>query len=101
MVHASFAMLAMISSLNLISASILKSALSESNIRLSEDGCLIYSSLPDITKAHLFRNYMDEYGREVTIDLLLLVHADHHRLTLTILLNHCIIPSIQRQPRLS
>jgi hypothetical protein len=52
--------------LNSVAASNLKSALSESNIRLSDEGYLVYGSLPDITKAHLFRDYVDEYGREVT-----------------------------------
>lgn len=53
-----------------ITASILTSALSESNIRLSDEGFLVYGSLPDLTKAHLFRNYMNEYDREVSVDLI-------------------------------
>jgi hypothetical protein len=68
MLHTSFVVLAIISSLSFSSASILTSALTESDIRLSDEGYLIYGSLPDITKAHLFRNYMDEYAREVTTD---------------------------------
>jgi hypothetical protein len=55
-----------LNSLNLIAASNLKSALSESNIRLSDEGYLVYGSLPDITKAHLFRDYVGEFDREVT-----------------------------------
>ena len=82
MAHIPFTVLAIVSSFNLIAASILTSALSESNIRLSDEGYLIYGSLPDITKARLFRNYMNEYGREVTIDPLPPDHAEHYRLSL-------------------
>jgi Cathepsin propeptide inhibitor domain (I29)/Papain family cysteine protease len=82
MVHIPFTFLAMICSVNLIAASILTSALSESNIRLSDEGFLIYGALPDITKAHLFRNYMDEYGREVSIGPTPLVYAECYRLLL-------------------
>jgi hypothetical protein len=99
MVHIPFTFLAMISSVNLIAASILTSALSESNILLSDEGYLIYSSLPDITKAHLFRNYMDEYGREVSIDPTPLVHAECYRLLLIFVLHSCAISSIQRRAR--
>jgi uncharacterized membrane protein len=99
MVHIPFTLLALTSSVNLIAASILTSALSESNILLSDEGYLIYSSLPDITKAHLFRNYMDEYGREVTIDPIPLVHGERYRLSLIIVLHSHTISSIQLRPR--
>lgn len=84
-----------------IIASILNSALSESNIRLSDEGYLVYNSLPDITKAHLFRNYMDEYDREVTFYPILLIHTVCHRHSLNCVFYSCIIFSIQRQARKS
>jgi hypothetical protein len=65
-----------LNSLDSIAASNLKSALSESNILLSDEGYLVYGSLPDITKAHLFRDYVDEYDREVAanpIPLLIII----------------------------
>jgi hypothetical protein len=59
---------AILSTFTLMSATILESALSESNIQLSDEGNLVYSSLSDRVKLNLFKNYQTTFKKEVITD---------------------------------
>ena len=59
---------AILSTFTLMSATILESALSESNIHLSDEGNLVYSSLSDRVKLNLFKNYQATFKKEVITD---------------------------------
>jgi hypothetical protein len=59
---------AILSTFTLMSATILESGLSESNIQLSDEGNLVYSSLSDRVKLNLFKNYQTTFKKEVITD---------------------------------
>jgi hypothetical protein len=59
---------AILSTFTLMSATVLESALSESNIQLSDEGNLVYSSLSDRVKLNLFKNYQTTFKKEVIAD---------------------------------